>query len=48
MLDAEKAQVKQLSGQIDVLNEKIEPPREAGQQASTPSGSPPTRRRGTK
>ena len=48
MLDAEKAQVKQLSGQIDVLNDKIEPPREAGQQANTPSGSPPTRRRGTK
>jgi hypothetical protein len=48
MLDAEKAQVKQLSGQIDVLNDKIEHPREAGQQANTSSGSPPARRRGTK
>ena len=51
MLDADQAQMKQLSGQVAALNDKIEPLREAlagSQQANTPSGSPPTRRRGTR
>ena len=49
VLGADQAQMKQLSGQLAELNDKLEPLRESfasGQQANAPPASPATRRRG--
>ena len=49
VLEADRAQMKQLSGQVDALNDKLEPLRESfasGQQANAPSALSATRRRG--
>jgi uncharacterized coiled-coil protein SlyX len=51
VLGADQAQMKQLSGQVAALNDKLEPLRESfagGQQANAPAASPATRRRGAR
>jgi hypothetical protein len=51
VLEADQAQMKQLSGQVAALNDKLEPLRESfasWQQANAPSASPTTRRRGAR
>jgi hypothetical protein len=51
VLGADHDQVKQLSGQVAALNDKLEPLRESfagGQQANAPAASPATRRRGAR
>jgi hypothetical protein len=51
VLGTDHDQMKQLSGQVAALNDKLEPLRESfasWQQANAPSASPTTRRRGAR
>ena len=51
VLGVDHDQIKQLSGQIAMLNDKLEPVRESfasGQQANAPLASPANRRRGAR